>query len=184
MDFLGRVLERQEASWWRCVECSGRCYLSCTVHQLPLFQLLMTWSQRLFPQGPRKEKINKRLFLSSALIYVSPSLSRGSICSRGEKNASQKSVHSHATAASKIISLCLLCCIYIKNAALSAASVLRCSDNQKSLWDVNEQYFTARHTPASLWSVCTAEHRLTGEGVSQACWEHDGGPDLPAGGPA
>lgn len=37
-----------------------------------------------------------------------------------------------------------------KYVTLSAASVPRWLDNPKSLWDVNEQNFTARHTTGSL----------------------------------
>lgn len=74
--------------------------------------------------------------------------------------------------------LCPFVLHLFKYAILTAASVLHWLDNQKSLWDVNEQHFTAQHTTDSLWSVCTAVQRFTGNGVSQACWEHDGGPDF------
>lgn len=134
-----------------------------------------------FPQG-RHEEQQQRAVSSFCLDPFLPFL----FCLLLEEGrwASQKSVHSHATAASEISSLSLLCRHLFKCSILSAACVLHWLDNQKSLWDVNEQRFTAQHTTGSLWSVCTAVQRLTRNGVSQACWEHDGGPDLPAGGPA
>lgn len=63
-----------------------------------------------------------------------------------------------------------------KSAKLCAASVPHWLDNQKSVWDVNEQLFYCS-TYRWLFMICVYSrpeaHR--GYGVSQACWEHDGG---------
>lgn len=105
-------LEERKPSWWRSVERTGRSYLSCSVYQPLLFQLLMTWCQSLSLKAPTMNS-NKGLFLPSVLISSSPSrFFFISLFLEEERWASQKSMHSHATAASKIISLSLLCRIY------------------------------------------------------------------------
>lgn len=69
---------------------------------------------RVFPsRPPRRKEATKDcffcldVFLSFQFFFICPFLEE-------ERWASQKSVHSHATAASKIISLSLLCCIYLR----------------------------------------------------------------------
>lgn len=171
-------LEERKPSWWRSVERSGRSYLSWSVYQLLLFQPLMTRCQRLLLKALTKYS-NKGLFLPSVFISSSSS----TLFRRGEMSQSE----SRCTVMQQLHQRYFLCPFVLllfkkRSIILCAASVLRRLNNQKSLWDVNERHFTAQHTTNSLWSMCTAVQRLTANGVSQACWEHDGGPYLPAGG--
>lgn len=118
----GGGVGREEAAWWRSVEFAGRLYLSCSVYQLLLFQLLMTWCQSLSLKALTKTK--SCFFLLSWSFPLSPSPSRllyfvSLFLGEGER-ASQNSAYSHATAASKIISLPLcVASISIHNADCS-----------------------------------------------------------------
>lgn len=155
---------REEASWWRSVERSGRLYLSRTVYQLPLFQLLMT-CVRVFPlKAPRGRNWgNKGLLHSSVLMSSFPSSFFLSVLFlEDERWASQKAVHSHATAASKLISLSpFWCCIYLRVQSCVQLVCLTGWTIKSPCGMLMSSYFTAQHTAGSLWSVCTANQRLT-----------------------
>lgn len=116
-------LEERKPSWWRSVERTGRSYLSCSVYQLLLFQLLMTWCQSLSLKALMRNS-NKGLFLPSVVISSSPL--HFLICLFLEERwASQKSVHRHGTAAPKIISLCFCAAsIWICNTECSQSAAL------------------------------------------------------------
>lgn len=171
----GVVLE-----FWKCPDgevLSTRGDLICLAQFLAAFVSasydLMSES---FHQGPCKGKKENAVssFLSPCPPFLAPAfvLFFAKSALRLARWASQKSVNTHATAAARIYGP--WCCIYFKSFCRPC--------NQKCLWDVNEKCFTSQHTAGSLWSACTADQRLTGNGVNQACWEHDGGPDLLAGG--
>lgn len=139
-----------------------RCY------QPPLFQLLMTWCQSLSLKAPAKKR--KKNVVSSFLSSRPPFLPPPSFflaCFRSVEMSQSEVSEQSCNSGSTDHFWGPLCCI---------CALPWCS------WDVNEQCFTAQHTAVSLWSARTAGQRLTGNGVNQACWEHDGGPDLPAGG--
>lgn len=104
---------REEVSWWRSVECSGRSYLSCSVYQLPLFQLLMTWCQSLSLKTPMKKRSNKGLFLPSVLISSSSSQFFLSVFRRGEMRQSGVSAQS-CNSRIKDHVFVHWCCIFLK----------------------------------------------------------------------
>ena len=65
-------LEERKPSWWRSVERAGRSYLCCSVYQLLLFQLLITWCQSISVKAPDEEQQQRTV--SSVLISFSPFL--------------------------------------------------------------------------------------------------------------
>lgn len=133
-----------------------RLYLARTVYQLPLFQLLMT-CVRVFPlKAPRgRNRGNKGLLHSSVLMSSFPS-SFFFICPffrRREMSQSEGSAQSCNSCIKAYFFVPFLVLHLFKSAKLCAASVPHWLDNQKSVWDVNEQLFYCS-TYRWLFMIC------------------------------
>lgn len=118
-----------------------------------------------FPSRPPEEETEATkdcfILLSWCLLFL-PVFFLSVLFLEDERWASQKAVHSHATAASKLISLSpFWCCIYLRVQSCVQLVCLTGWTIKSPCGMLMSSYFTAQHTAGSLWSVCTANQRLT-----------------------